>query len=476
MDQFLQSLDEGKQKKALAALDNLDRDGFTKAILGKSSPSIMDYLVSDGRFTKTWDMFNSLVGDQLLTVQKKKQQEADAPSMEQALPFLPSLARTATPDQKIAPYAGSMQVPTDLVPHTFDIDQLQKRMTIGSIQDPRGGTAIPLSTSLAPPMRSLDVYGQASVDPQAKINPLQSQFLEDVRQGKLVEPNQPFIPPSLQASREAPVEVSPGNTLVTRQGKTLYTAPGKPDTENEELKKFRGVLIAAGIPEDSSEGQALYRSYANKIATQPPGTNVTTNVNTEKKHGEIFASKAAENDIAMMDAAQKAPDLAERSNRVLRVLGEGKVITGTGADFRLQAAKALKLAGITAGDGIEETETLSADLASSTLDAIKASGLGSGSGFSNADRDFLEKAKGGKITLEAGSLKRLAELSHRAAQKSTERWSQRAKQIPKSSLEGTGITTNPISIQPMFIGSDADWERLPTGTSFTGPDGKVRVK
>ena len=399
-----------------------------------------------------------------------------APTMEQALPFMPSLAKMATPDQKVAPYAGSMQVPTDLVPNTFDIDELQKKMTIGSLQDPRGGAGIPLTSSLVPPMRSLDVFGQPEVNMQAKINPLQAQFLEDIRAGKLVDPTQALVPPSLQSSRETPVEVQPGNAIVSKQGQKIYQAAPADPKNTPAYQTVAAGLTAAGIPLDSKQAQDLFKALAEKTATHAPGTNVTTNVSTEKKYGEVFSTKVAEQDTAMMDAAQKAPDLAQRSNRILQVLGDGKAITGTGAEFRLQAAKAFKLAGLSAGDGIEETETLSADLASSTLDAIKASGLGGGTGFSNADREFLEKAKGGKITLEAGSLKRLAELAHRAAVKSAERWGERSKKIPKSALEGTGIDTKAIAVPPMYVGSDADWARLPKGTAFMGPDGKVRVK
>ena len=355
---------------------------------------------------------------------------AQAPTIGQDSAVKPSLAHAAMPNQQIHPLSGD------------------------------GGPA----------------QGPPALNLNARMNPAQLAAYSSLLAGHVVDPRGQIVPPSLQSSRETPVEVNPGNTLVSKGGQPLYSAPGKPVKDNEELRKFEGVLHAAGIPADSAMGKQLYTEWAKKIASPAPGTQVTTNVNTEKKYGEVFSTKVAEMDQSLMDTAQKAPDFADRANRIIGVLNSGKVIAGTGAEFRLSLAKAMKLAGLAQGEGIEETETLVSDLSSNTLDAIKASGLGGGTGFSNADREFLEKAKGGKITMEAGSLKRLAELAYRAAQKSAERWNERVKRIPKSALEGTGIGTEPIKVPPLSIGGDADYQRLPSGTRFVGPDGKVRVK
>ncbi len=189
---------------------------------------------------------------------------------------------------------------------------------------------------------------------------------------------------------------------------------------------------------------------------------------TEKKYGEQFAGKVADSDMAALDAARNAPQLAERANRVKQVLETGKVITGFGADVRLQLGKALGLVGASDKETIANTEALSADLARNTLDAIKASGLGSGNGFSNADRDFLNKAAGGLITFEAGTLKRLADLSYRAAQQSANKWNTRAKQIPRTALEGTGIPSDNIEIPPLYQPQAQEFNMLPNAKQYEG--------
>lgn len=175
-------------------------------------------------------------------------------------------------------------------------------------------------------------------------------------------------------------------------------------------------------------------------------TNVTLNAGTEKKYGEALAGKIAEADVTMRDVALRAPELAERANSVLQVLSSGKVMTGTGADIRLALGKALNIAGGSDEEVVANTEALASELASTTLDSIKGSGLGSGQGFTDKDREFLEKAKAGRISLEASTLRRLATLNYRAAQKSAERWNKRVKDIPDSALEGTGLKRDPIVV------------------------------
>ena len=414
----------------------------------------------------------------LFTKQLAAQQAA--PTLGQASAMMPGLSGSATPAQQIRPMTR-MELQGPGAPQITPIGQ--------QVSDQIGAGLIPPLSPTATdyierdpryfqegPKPFLETVGQPTMDPNARMNPAQLAAYQSMLAGHVVDPRGMIVPPSLQASRETPVEVNPGNTLVSKGGETLFTAPGKPIKDNEELRKFEGVLQAAGIPADSPMGKRLYTEWANKIANPAPSTQVTTNVNTEKKYGEVFSTKVAEQDQVMMDTAQKAPDLAERSNRILGVLASGNVITGTGAEFRLNLAKAMKLAGLSQGEGIEETEALVSDLSSNTLDAIKVSGLGGGSGFSNADREFLEKAKGGKITLEGGTLKRLAELAHRAAEKSAQRWNERVKRIPKSALEGTGIGTDPISVPPIMIREKTDFDRLPPGTRFVDPEGKVRVK
>jgi len=175
-------------------------------------------------------------------------------------------------------------------------------------------------------------------------------------------------------------------------------------------------------------------------------TNV--NVSTEKKYGERFGGLIADQDAAKLSAAENAPQAAATADRVMDLISTGKVITGTGANARLQIAKALNLAGGTDSEKIRNTEVLVSSLAETTLGAIKSSNLGAGQGFTNADRDFLEKAKAGQLSYDAKSLTELARLSRLAAEKSADSWNKRVQQIPAAALEGTGISTDPVVVPP----------------------------
>ena len=89
-------------------------------------------------------------------------------------------------------------------------------------------------------------------------------------------------------------------------------------------------------------------------------------------------------------------------------------ITGTAAETRLGLERALATAGFGKGDRATVTENLAAELGKTTLAAIRTSGLGSGQGFTDNDRKFLERAAAGNIELTQENLEYLAELNERA--------------------------------------------------------------
>jgi len=225
--------------------------------------------------------------------------------------------------------------------------------------------------------------------------------------------------------------------------------PAKDRYETTQPKTDIGKLInerdrlAPGDPT-----RKLYDDAIKKATTHSPGTNVNVALSTEKKYGEKFAGNIADLDIKLKDAADAAPTLAENSNRISQILKSGKVFTGTGAEFKLQLAKALKLAGGTDNEAIANTETLISSLASQTLANIKSSNLGSGQGFTNTDREFLEKATAGTIAFDSKTLQRLADLSHKSAVASANKWNKRVKEIPSNAIEGTGLSTEPINVPP----------------------------
>lgn len=194
-------------------------------------------------------------------------------------------------------------------------------------------------------------------------------------------------------------------------------------------------------------------SFEDFKVLQAPKTTTTVNVpvsvSTEKKFGEQFASKMADTDINKMTAAEKAPQLAESANRIIDLVNKGNVFTGPVSDVKLNIARGLNVLGANNEEKIANTEKLISALGQSTLDAIKSAGLGTGQGFTDKDLKFLQGIAGGTIQLTAETLKELARLQHLTATRSAESWNNRVKQIPKSAIEGTGLSTEPIKVPPL---------------------------
>lgn len=219
-----------------------------------------------------------------------------------------------------------------------------------------------------------------------------------------------------------------------------------------ELKAKLGVQQQL-VPNDKvigPDGKVRYRSRPQargEEAWTPPGTKVDVNLSTDKSLGEHMAAGAAKQYNEQFDAALNAPTQVDRSRRVIKLLDE-QPYTGMGADFKLNFGKAAKAFGFDyAGTDIANTEALASELANSTLGMIRASGLGGGSGFSNTDRDFVEKASQGKITIDATSLRRMAKLNIRAQQNVVKKWNGAYDRVAVKNqpmLDSIGYTKFPI--------------------------------
>ena len=239
-------------------------------------------------------------------------------------------------------------------------------------------------------------------------------------------------------------------TADSGKGAPLYTnvAPEKPLDPVAQLEAdFKAGRIDKGT----------YEARKNLLTTRQAPMSV--NVNTAKGLYETMAEKQGGENVALYQQAQKAPELLQRAQRVKSMLGpESQAITGAGAEFILGAAKVANTLGFNTGDAAADTEALARDLAASTLDGIKASGLGAGSGFSNADRDFLEKVVGGKITLEAKTLQRLADLNEKTALATIQKWNATASRLDNEQLKTMGMSqiempqgTPPPASKPKLI-------------------------
>ena len=266
-----------------------------------------------------------------------------------------------------------------------------------------------------------------------------------------------LIEKKIEAARKPSLHVVPGVGLVDVTGKTVRASEVAPS-------EFERLLSGAGLTD--AQKTELRRQRALKEATHAPAT--TVNVSTEKKYGEAFGGKLADVDINKMTTAEKAPQLAESANRIVGLVQQGNLFTGPAADIKLNIARALNVAGANNQEKIANTESLIAATGQSTLDAIKGAGLGTGQGFTDKDLKFLQGIAGGTINLTQQTLTELATLQHRAATRSAEAWNKRVKEMPKEVVQGTGLSTTPITV-PALVAPAA--KKQPSVVAVPAPAG-----
>jgi hypothetical protein len=253
-------------------------------------------------------------------------------------------------------------------------------------------------------------------------------------------------------------------------------------TQVLRVPAFSGAPTSVGTFADVPLPAAVQAQKMQRAAASAPNISVST----EKKFGEVFGGKVAEADVAKLATAEKAPQLADSANRIIDLVQRGDVFTGPVADVKLNIARALNVAGASNQDKIANTEALVAATGQSTLDAIKGAGLGAGQGFTDKDLKFLQGVAGGTINLTAQTLTELATLQHRAATRAAASWNKRSQEIPKEVMQGTGLSTAPITVPPLSksatgagaarpagVGANWTFERDAAGnTAWVSPDRK----
>ena len=206
-----------------------------------------------------------------------------------------------------------------------------------------------------------------------------------------------------QVSIEAIMEASPESRQKYQETGDPF-ALAKPPKPANLPNKYEEFLIASQNP---AFAKFLTDTTGNKTIVLP-GEKTTNTLADE------FAKGIAAQDLETIKAGDAALGQIEVSNNVRDLLSQNP-ITGTGANARLAFEKALASAGFIAGDRASVTENLSANLAKTTLSLVKTSGLGSGQGFTDNDRKFLEKAAAGQIEMTDANLRYLADLNDKAA-------------------------------------------------------------
>jgi len=239
-------------------------------------------------------------------------------------------------------------------------------------------------------------------------------------------------------------------------GSALPSVTGDPAKDLALLKQFRGDTAAyvkfayeQAKPQVVAKGGSLFTNQGKLIVGTPDESgNVTVQLPdgtfrrekvagaAELIRGEAFTKEYAtagakatvERDTTHFDLAQAAPQNIEKANRIMDLVDSG-ALTGTQAERKLQIARMFNITGNGPQETIKKTELLISALGQNVLDNIKASGLGTGQGFTDTDREFLRDVVGGSINLEPKTLTELARLQKLSNQRNVERWNKRVGEI-----------------------------------------------
>lgn len=137
----------------------------------------------------------------------------------------------------------------------------------------------------------------------------------------------------------------------------------------------------------------------------------------EERQGIKAGEKAAEKSAIRLEKLGEKADLAEKSIEVLRIgkslLTQG-IYTGSAANIRQSFNKWLQEADIYINNQkATNTDTFASLMGKQVGQVIKD--FGSGTGLSDADREYAEKIAGGKITLTGGAIEKLLDINERLA-------------------------------------------------------------
>jgi len=220
--------------------------------------------------------------------------------------------------------------------------------------------------------------------------------------------------------------------------------------------KSAAVRVGLDPSKANTWGQNELNLINNRIVADKEAGRTNLVVNTGKAYTGAFGEGIAKEDLGKYSIAEKAPAIYQNALNTEQLLNKG-AITGLGAEYKLNLARAFNVAGANNNEIIKNTEQLVANRGQIVLDSIKASGLGAGQGFTDKDRQFLEKVKGGTIELNSNTLRELARIEKSVAQSAIDTWNKRLPNIPKEAIQGTGIGL----IQLQSGGRVVDFNSLP---------------
>jgi hypothetical protein len=303
-----------------------------------------------------------------------------------------------SPDQRaLLPQYGLGQPVANDPPH---VELARPAMQVAG-NDPR---ALPVN---AQPTQGYGLSGQgASAAPQvppAMAGYIRNLIANPLTRGTGVQLLQQYAKPREMHSQETDASGNVWDVNQLTGQRTVALKKDKPDTlptSVQEYNYYKSTLPDGAQPMDySTWSTAKARAGASAVTVNNGG-------GSDKQIFDAFDERTKE-------ARAAATGLVALRNARTALQGDGGNITGFRANERLALQKAGAFLGLTNPEAIQNTETFRSAIAPQIAATLKAT-VGTNQ-ISNSDRDFAEKAAGGSITLDEGSINRLLNIMERAS-------------------------------------------------------------
>jgi len=286
-------------------------------------------------------------------------------------------------------------------------------------------------------------------------------------------------------TNKTPTAILEAQALADAEQAAKETPEGSPERARADaivkaLKLGKLQVTETGVP---GQPNLMQRVFVNPFDPSAPPVSIgspyeratskvsATAVTGENQYGAKFGGGIAEDDLALRKGALGANDLLTNAANTEKLLNSGNVITGAGANAKLNVlafGQALGATGKTTDELIANTQQLQQQRSIAVLQQIKSSGLGTGQGFTDKDLKFLQDSAAGSITLSAETLRRQIEAERNAAYALAAKWNKRLTTLPQAVVGPMGLSTVELPPNTSFATvQDAMAAKLPKGTKIT---------
>lgn len=202
----------------------------------------------------------------------------------------------------------------------------------------------------------------------------------------------------------------------------LIPAQFSPEVRDQLILTADDVVSRMALsPEQEAQKARIAAAGASRQTVQLPPAESAYQTTVGKASGEA--------DIASFDAAQRASDDLVKDFEAINLLQTGKASTGITAELALgiNRVKAAVGGDKEAAKKVTDTELLNALLGSDVFSNIQALGVGARGLDTPAEREFLREVVSGTISLNAETLRRMAEIRANVKERAIDRFNQRVE-------------------------------------------------